>query len=126
MNPDTVSNISIAACGINCNTCPVFIATAKNDIEPLRDFAARGAKKWNAPESVFMEMRCWGCQQEEKPRSEHCSNCKTRNCAQSKDYENCAWCKEFEHCTILQEQNDSAIQPSRVNLIALRKQNGLS
>ena len=126
MSLENASTASFAACGINCNTCPVFIATVNNDFEPLRDFAALGRKKWNVPESLFMEMRCWGCQQDEKPRSEHCTICETRKCAHSKGYENCAWCKEFEHCTILQEQNDSAIQPSRINLLALRKRNGLS
>ena len=126
MSLKNTTNNSIAVCGIDCNKCPVFIATVKNDFEPLKDFAARGSKKWNQPESFFMKMKCWGCQQDEMPRVEYCSDCNTRNCARSKGYENCAYCNKFESCIVLEEQNNLAIQPSRENLIFLRKKKGLS
>lgn len=116
------TSVPLAFCGINCEKCPVFIATNTNNFEPLKDFAARGAKKWGEPESFFMGSKCWGCQQDEKPRMEHCSKCETRSCAKSKGLANCAFCESFDGCAILKEQNNQAIQPSRVNLVKLREE----
>ena len=97
----------LAYCGLNCNKCPIFIATA-NDDDALRQKTAR---EWTdlfsgILESVGIEklkpddMNCHGCRSE-RSHFFGCEKCTIRHCCQEKNLVTCAGCREYESCNIL-------------------------
>jgi hypothetical protein len=94
-------------CGIDCAVCPVFIATANDDLE-LRQ---KTALEWNgiykdAMQALGMQelkprdMNCRGCRKED--RFLGCMSCPIRKCNRDKDLTTCASCRNFEACDMLQ------------------------
>lgn len=82
----------MAACGIDCAACPVYVATSRND-DQLR---LRTASQWSTElnmEIKASELNCLGC------RSDlvygHCQRCEIRTCDQVRAEENCSDCSAY-------------------------------
>ena len=83
----------ISYCGLLCNECPVFIATAEND-EAAKE---RIAKEFSGERMQFTkeDMNCYGCFHEETVKSKMCGGCEIRICASGKEVKNCAHCTDY-------------------------------
>lgn len=91
-------------CGLNCEDCPVFIATVNND----DDLRQETAKEWSERYAQFLEkelrpedMYCSGCKSEVGFLFIGCKKCPIRKCCKGKEYITCANCEEYEVCEIL-------------------------
>ena len=84
---------NISFCGINCFSCPAYIAKKTNN----NDLRIKTAKKWSSigfeikPEQV----NCDGCKSTDGILLLHCNDCKVRNCAMSKNIMTCAECPDY-------------------------------
>lgn len=93
----------IAACGLDCSSCPAYVNRNTTYQEVLEKVAA----EWSAqlhqeikPENV----PCDGCQLVGEARlSPYCNTCAIRACAHGKSNATCAECGEYEICTALQK-----------------------
>ncbi len=99
--------LHLGYCGVDCERCPLFVATVKNDDALRRETAARWSSEYGeylgerlgrrqlAPE----EMSCGGC------RSTNlfvgCSICEIRACARGRGLGSCAHCASYEGCEAL-------------------------
>lgn len=90
----------IGYCGVNCNECPVYIATINDDDEAR----AKIAQEWSSEQYAFKaaEVNCDGCLVNDGALMNFCNDCTTRQCAISKGIENCAHCADFA-CENLQK-----------------------
>jgi hypothetical protein len=93
----------LGCCGLNCEGCPVFIATA-NDDDQLRQ---KTAEEWSGLYSEYIgktvkseDMNCKGCWSESIVFI-GCSNCMIRECCHERDIETCACCNEYDKCGML-------------------------
>jgi hypothetical protein len=86
---------TIAVCGIDCATCPTFIATRTNDGK-LR---AETAKQWSAAYKAEIkpeDLNCVGCAVEEGPHFNYCAEmCEIRKCGRGRKVANCAGCPDY-------------------------------
>lgn len=82
----------ISCCGLDCWSCPAYIATKNNDDE-LRQ---QTALKWSSDAFPVLveEIHCGGCQ-DEALRWRFCQTCQVRTCATGKGFSTCADCEEF-------------------------------
>ncbi|NPE30966.1 DUF3795 domain-containing protein [Methanococcoides sp. SA1] len=94
---------NLGCCGLNCEECPVFIATANND-DKLRQ---KTAEEWSKLYAEYLEkdltlkdMNCKGCWSESSVFI-GCSNCPIRKCCKGKGFSTCASCDEYETCNML-------------------------
>lgn len=84
----------IAYCGLDCEVCPAFTATRKNDDQLRQKVAEQWSKEYHSfikPEDI----NCLGCCSVEELYFSHCSECLIRQCAKKKKIENCAFCDEY-------------------------------
>jgi len=83
----------VSYCGLLCNECPVYIATAQND----NLMKAKLAKEYSSESSQFSahDINCCGCFSETNKLSKICSNCEIRNCAEAKEVKNCGHCDNY-------------------------------
>lgn len=90
----------IAMCGLNCSSCPAFIATGSND-DSLRE---KTAKEWteryrtdgrNRPAVKPEDINCKGCLSD-GPVYLYCHQCKIRKCGLEKGLKNCKECGEHK------------------------------
>ncbi len=97
----------LAYCGINCEECPVFIATVNNDNE-LRE---KTAQEWSDVYKDYLamlgmnglkpeDMNCRGCWSE-RDRFMGSMSCPMRKCSQERDLTTCAGCNDYEICDML-------------------------
>lgn len=91
-------------CGLNCEGCPVLIATV-NDDNALRQATA---KAWSQLYAGFLkdelktqDMNCSGCQSENERLFVGCRDCPIRGCCGEKGFSSCALCAEYETCGML-------------------------
>lgn len=70
----------ISYCGLLCNECPVFIATAENNEQVKEQLA----KQYSNEKYRFSkeDTNCFGCFSEGVKNSKMCGNCNIRNCAE--------------------------------------------
>ena len=84
----------IAYCGLDCEKCDAFIATANND-DVLR---AKIAEQWSKEYGAQMkpeDINCTGCKSK-GVKFFYCQNlCEIRKCALQKGIETCAPCSEY-------------------------------
>jgi hypothetical protein len=83
----------VAYCGLLCNECPIFIATAEND-EQAKERLARECSNEDV-QFLKDDMNCYGCFWEGNRNSKMCGNCAMRNCAEAKGVENCGYCGDY-------------------------------
>ena len=84
----------IAYCGLDCDKCDAFIATARNDDAMRARVAGEWAKAYRAsitPESI----NCTGCRSA-GVKFHYCETmCEVRKCASGRKLETCASCGDF-------------------------------
>ena len=105
---DRMKEVELAYCGLDCDKCPAFIATA-NDDDALRQ---KTAADWSRlyPEMLAQlgimeclkpgDINCRGCHS----KTNHfvgCMKCAIRECSQGRSFKTCASCNEYETCDLL-------------------------
>jgi len=112
-------------CGLDCEACPVFIATKNNDDE-LRQ---KTAKEWSGLYADYLgkdvlakeDINCSGCLSKVDVFI-GCTNCPIRNCCREKDIGTCALCPEYPACEMLKGfYTVPAHQQAKLNLDRIRK-----
>ncbi len=102
-NVKEMKTSALGCCGLNCGSCPVFIATSNNDEEMKQKVADEWSKLYSEYVSNGLKMQdinCGGCKSEENVFV-GCLNCPIRRCCGEKRYENCADCEKYETCDLL-------------------------
>lgn len=88
-----------AYCGLNCSTCPIYVATMESD--PIRQMAQRKqiAGLINARYGIELSAGqindCDGCRSKSGRLFIMCGDCKIRKCARDKRVESCAFCPDY-------------------------------
>jgi HAD superfamily hydrolase (TIGR01509 family) len=113
----------IAFCGLNCDECPAYIATQKDDDAERKRVAKMWAEEFNAPELTYDKINCDGCLQTDGRLFQHCLVCNIRKCGMERELENCAFCDDFA-CDKL-EEFFGFVPEAKVNLQELRRKAGL-
>ena len=96
----------LAYCGLQCNTCLVFIATFEKDRSKKAEMRKSIAQKCS--ETYNMKFRpdeitdCDGCKANSGRLFSGCISCKIRKCASEKRIESCAFCSDFT-CAVLKD-----------------------
>lgn len=88
---------NISCCGLDCGTCPAFIAF-KTDDHKLRDSTAKEWSQIFHADFTADMINCTGCTNQKTPKIGHCSSCKIRLCTLKNKLKRCCSCKEFQKC----------------------------
>ncbi|MFX0107371.1 MAG: DUF3795 domain-containing protein [Candidatus Hodarchaeota archaeon] len=78
----------VAPCGIICNDCPAYIATALNDYTRLEEIA----QLWSNDDNKYVakDILCDGCSSSRL--HSFCQNCEVRECARQNGNQVCSHC----------------------------------
>ena len=105
----------IAYCGLDCETCDAYRATANND-QDLREKTARLWADLNQAPILPEHINCEGCRVD-GVKTVFCEQmCRIRQCALEKGVTTCGECPEWEHCGIMKsflENNPGAFDNLR-------------
>ncbi|MCL5021285.1 MAG: DUF3795 domain-containing protein [Bacteroidetes bacterium] len=88
-----------AYCGLNCATCPIYVATRESD--PATQMAQRKqiAGMINAHYGIDLSAGqindCDGCRSDSGRLFSLCGDCEIRRCAAEKRVESCAFCPGY-------------------------------
>ena len=89
----------IAYCGLNCVTCPIYLATREKDPEKQRQMREQiviAIRKYLGEEKRVEDITdCDGCKGQTGRLYSDCRKCQIRKCASEKSIENCAYCSEY-------------------------------
>jgi hypothetical protein len=89
----------IAYCGLNCITCPIYLATREKNPEKQRQQREQiviAIKKYLGEEKRLEDITdCDGCKSQGGRLYSGCWMCQIRKCASEKGLENCAYCSEY-------------------------------
>ena len=108
----------IAYCGLNCSTCPAYIATQADDMAGLESVAAQWREEYNAPNISVESVICDGCLSGSRKCS-HCAECNIRACGIEHGVANCAYCVDYSTCDKIQGFIEM-VPVARTNLEAIR------
>jgi len=81
-------------CGMECSSCPTYIATIKNDDSERAKVAAMWSKMFKA-DIKPSDINCDGCLSESGRLFGHCRKCEVRLCGQEKNIATCADCRSY-------------------------------
>ncbi len=84
----------LGVCGVDCSTCPAYIATMNDDNE-LR---SKTAIEWSQGYSVNLKpenIHCVGCVATEGVHFAHCNECDVRLCGLDKNLTSCGNCDDY-------------------------------
>lgn len=84
----------IAYCGLDCGSCPAYLATIQDDDKMREETAANWSKEFKA-EIKPTDINCLGCPSDEGPVFNYCMTCNIRKCSREKELENCAHCEDY-------------------------------
>jgi hypothetical protein len=109
----------IAYCGLDCTTCPAYIATQNNDMQALKLVAEQWSQEFNVsipPEGCI----CDGCLGAGR-KIAHCDECAARSCAVERGVVNCAHCDDYGCQTLadfwkMAPQTKATLERIRANL----------
>ena len=106
-----------AYCGLDCGSCPAYVAKRTDD-DALR---AKTASEWTGPDFPIQpdEVNCDGCATAEGTRWKFCQACHVRGCASARHVATCADCPDYA-CHKLTHLLDTLNPQARSNLEALR------
>lgn len=85
-----MSEQMLSYCGIDCSSCPAYIATQAGDVGKLTSLAG----EWFDGSTDFSIVICDGCHGADRIMK-WCAECPTRACAISRKVENCAYCEDY-------------------------------
>lgn len=112
----------LGCCGLNCEECPVFTATVKND----NNLRQTTAVEWSKLYAGFLkkplelsDMSCEGCHSKSIVFT-GCSSCPIRSCCSEKKQGTCAECGEFDQCEMLSGFFSYGHQKAKENLTHAR------
>lgn len=95
---------SLSYCGLQCLTCPIYLATRVENEAERRQMRTKIAAQCRELYGVRFEVEditdCDGCQAGGR-LFQGCATCPVRSCAEKKRVETCAECAEYP-CTDLQ------------------------
>lgn len=91
----------IAACGIDCDNCPVFQATQEGSVEKKQVVAKRWSENYGMKLGAD-DIRCDGCLSGSGQLFFHCGQCIVRQCVVDSNRTHCADCEDFP-CNLLKE-----------------------
>ena len=94
---------NLGCCGLNCEDCPVYIATANNDDKRRQKTAEEWSKLYAehlGKDLTLEDMNCKGCWSESSIFI-GCSICPIKKCCKEKSFSTCANCNEYETCDML-------------------------
>lgn len=114
---------TIAYCGLECESCPIHLATLEKNITRQTEMRVKIAEELSKiygttpkPEIVT---DCEGCKVNNGRLFTGCIDCEIRKCAIMKNIENCAYCRDYA-CDNLKKH--FAIDPgARERLEEIRK-----
>ena len=88
---------ALSFCCLKCGPrCPVFAATANNDLVAKKKFLDNWTKELGTVtvDDVF----CYGCKNDVKPYNKKVPRCTVRKCVQEKQLKSCALCSDIAQC----------------------------
>jgi hypothetical protein len=89
----------IAYCGLECESCPIHLATLEKDIfhkaEMRVMIAEELSKIYGTTPKPEIITDCDGCKVSNGRLFTGCDNCEIRNCAIMKNLINCAYCSDY-------------------------------
>ncbi len=89
---------SISYCGLDCETCPIYVATREQDKDRQMRMRTEIAEMCTKHYGVTYEAKdindCNGCRGGGRLFF-GCDGCRSRNCAIARGIDNCAHCKEY-------------------------------
>lgn len=92
-------NRHIAYCGLNCEGCPIYLATRETDPELQEDMRKSIAELCFDEYGMTLQPEeitdCDGCRSVNGRLFSGCRNCEIRKCAMEKLLDNCGLCLEF-------------------------------
>ena len=88
-------NRIVAYCGLVCSSCPILLATQKDD-EDERKRVVELVRKQYGKECIVEDINCDGCLTEGPRIWKLCSICPIRKCAKQRNAENCVYCVEYQ------------------------------
>ena len=107
-----------AYCGLDCEKCGAFIATA-NDDDALR---AKTSQEWSKAYNVEIppeSINCTGCTSD-GVKFNYCANmCEIRKCARGREVDTCADCSDYG-CEKIKGFQDMAPE-AKTNLESIRQ-----
>jgi len=101
---------NIAMCGLDCDSCPMFIATKNND-DRLREETAKEwserykAKGFSRPPLKPEDINCYGCLSQTGLLFLYCRKCEVRLCGLKKGVRNCGECEEYRCDALIKLHN---------------------
>lgn len=108
----------ISMCGLDCASCPAFLARKTND-QALR---VKTAAEWSVQYHSDIkpdDINCVGCLVREGVHVGHCGECELRACGFAKGVKTCAHCPDYP-CAML-EKFLEMVPPARANLEEVRR-----
>ncbi len=95
----------LACCGLDCEICPVLVATRTHD-HALKE---KTALEWSSLYAAYLpkdaltveDMHCGGCAAHDGALFIGCTACPMRTCCRQKGFSTCAECAEFDACEML-------------------------
>jgi len=89
----------IAYCGIDCQACPIHLATLESDDTKRNAIRASVAQflteKYSANLAAGDIPDCDGCRSETGRLFSGCAQCQIRSCALTRSIQSCAFCHEY-------------------------------
>ena len=117
-------NQMIAYCGIDCDTCPVHLATLEPDDAKRNAMRVSVAQlyiqKYGMNVTVQDVPDCDGCRSDTGRLFSGCAQCQIRSCAITRNVKSCAFCEEYA-CEKLQKHFKS-YPKTEIHLRSLRAQ----
>ena len=96
----------IAYCGLDCNSCPILLATGEQNKEKQKEKRKEILQLIKQHYGLKCELKditdCDGCMTETGRLFSACKDCPIRKCARKKALESCAYCDEYI-CETLEE-----------------------
>jgi hypothetical protein len=96
----------IAYCGLDCLSCPIFLATEEQDREKQKEKREEILRLINEHYGLELKLEditdCDGCMADPGRLFSACKDCPIRRCAIDKELESCAYCDEYV-CQTLEE-----------------------
>jgi hypothetical protein len=100
----------VAACGLYCGACPMYLATVQNSEEKIKGLQ----KQFGGSTLSREDLLCEGCLGGGRLAS-FCRKCNLRECAAGKpDVKRCSDCSEFPCSKITRFNNDGMLHHSEV------------
>jgi hypothetical protein len=96
----------IAYCGLSCESCPIFWATAETDAQKQAEMRIEIARLIHGHYGMDIHIEdvtdCDGCRSETGRLFSACSRCEIRKCARERKIDSCAYCADYA-CEKLQK-----------------------